>query len=93
MTTIVSANEIIPYAADDINILYNELLSLLEEEYFIVARTINGARWYSEDIRFEDTVDMFHKYCSMIKYFDGGIVSLYRYVNDDYELMRDKVIF
>lgn len=93
MATIISANEIIPYAADDLNIVYDELLSLLEEEYFIVARTVNGARWYSEDLRFEDTTEMFQKYCAMVQYFDGGIVSLYRYTDNDYELVRDKVIF
>ena len=93
MAIAISAHEIIPYAADDLNIIYGELMTLLEDKYFIVARTLDGARFYSEDIRFEDTAELFQKYCAMVEYFNGGIVSLYRYANTDYELVRDKIIY
>ena len=84
---------IIAMASDDMATILNEALTILDHKYFIVVRLIDGARWYSEDIVWEDTTEMFQKYCAMVKFFDSpGIVSLYEYTYDDYELVRDKVI-
>ena len=42
--------EMIPFAADDANIIMADILTLLDHKYFIVGRTLSGARFYSEDI-------------------------------------------
>lgn len=84
---------IIAMASDDMATILNEALTILDHKYFVVARLIDGARWYSEDITWEDTAEMFQKYCDMVEFFDSpGIVSLYEYTYDDYEIVRDKII-
>ena len=84
---------IIAMASDDMATILNEALTILDHKYFVVARLIDGARWYSEDITWEDTAEIFQKYCAMVEFFDSpGIVSLYEYTYDDYEIVRDKII-
>lgn len=83
--------EMIPFAADDTNIIMADILTLLDHKYFIVGRTLSGARFYSEDIEWEDTVDTFKDYKGMVNYFGGGVVELYEYTIDEYELVRSEV--
>ncbi|HAU87280.1 MAG TPA: hypothetical protein DCW90_17875 [Lachnospiraceae bacterium] len=91
--TIIEPNTAIAVmASDDASYIMNEVLTILDHKYFIVGRTLDGARFYSEDIIWEDTAEMFQKYSAMVQFFGGGIVSLYEYTYDDYELVRDKVI-
>lgn len=84
--------EMIPFAADDLNILKGELYTLLDHEYFVVGRCLSGARFYSECVGWSDTDRYFNDYLDMVNYFGGGEVELFE-VNygDDCEVVRSEV--
>lgn len=84
--------EMIPFAADDMMILQAELYTLLEHRYFIVARCISGARFYSESFGWEDAIEYFKTYKYMTNYFGGGEVTLYEECyGDDCDVVRSEV--
>lgn len=62
------------------------------DKYFVYAQTIGGARFYSEKLYATELSTRFDEYCSMVKYFGGGIVVACAYSGDDYEKLYDKVI-
>lgn len=56
--------------------------------YFVAAHTIDGARFYSET--FSDvisTVDIYHEYEDVVRYFGGGIVELFRIDEKDFDII------
>lgn len=56
--------------------------------YFVAAHTIDGARFYSET--FEDVIsviDVYHEYESVVSYFGGGIVELFRIDEKDFDII------
>ena len=62
------------------------------DKYFIYAQTISGAHFYSEQLYATELSIRFDEYCSMVKYFGGGIVVACAYSGYDYEKLYDKVI-
>lgn len=81
-------------AADDLAILHNELATLLEHKFFIVAKTLEGARFFSEDFySYEAANEAFKKYIGVVEYFsDYGVVSMYEYTIDAEELVKEEII-
>ena len=61
-------------------------------KYFVYAQTISGAHFYSEKLCSTELSTRFDEYCSMVRYFGGGIVTACAYSGDDYEKLYDKVI-
>lgn len=49
-----------------------------EPMYFIVGRCLNGSRHYSENMCFSKVVKNVDKYRSVVDYFGGGTVDVYR---------------
>lgn len=46
--------------------------------YFIVGRCLSGSRHYSENMCFPEVVKVIDKYRSVVDYFGGGTVDVYR---------------
>lgn len=83
-------------AAEDLALLSHEGTEcLLEHKFFIVAKTLEGARFFSEDfIDFTEAEDAFDKYFSVVKYFSNyGSVTLYECNYDDAEIVKEEMIF
>lgn len=74
---------IIPTASEKVTVM---------DKYFIYAKTISGARFYSEKLVGTEISTRFDEYCGMVHYFGGGIVAMCAYKGDDYEKLYDKVI-
>lgn len=92
MATIVqNPNAIIPFAGDDMFILQGELEYLFPQEYFIAARTLNGARFYSENFEEKDLNYYISLYKAMVDYFGGGRVLVYN-ITDDSAIIVDDIV-
>lgn len=68
--------------------LVNKASSNENRYYFIVAHTINGARFYSEP--FEDVISAAKSYITYedsVSYFGGGTVELFRIDPDDFDII------
>ena len=63
--------DMIPWVADEYAILKEEKKVMFDRDYFIVAKTINGSRFYSPSMSWEDTTEELRKYRAMVKYFGG----------------------
>lgn len=87
------ALDMVPWVADEHAIIESEKKTMLERDYFIVARTINGGRLYSASMSWEDVTEELRKYRATVKYFGGGILYVYERVFDDYEIIKDEVVF
>ena len=85
--------DMIPWVADEYAIIEGEKKVMLDRDYFIVARTINGARFYSETLGWDKAIEEFRKYKDMVRYFSGGYVQLYERTFDDYDIVKDEVVF
>ena len=93
VTTTEFVMDMIPWVADEHAIIKSEVKTMFKRDYFIVAHTVNGARFYSENIDWEDTTEMFRKYKSLTSYFGGGNVQLYERVFDDYKIIRNEIVW
>lgn len=82
-------------AMDDAAILSAEDRLVLDHKFFITAKTLEGARFISEDFScFDDADAVFQKYIDVVKYFsDCGSVTMYEYCLDEFEVVKDKTIF
>lgn len=80
---------------DDIAFLSEEDRVVLDHKFFIIAKTLEGARFVSEDFFcFDDADSVFQKYIDVVKYFsDCGSVTMYEYCLDEAEVVKDKTIF
>ena len=87
------AFDMIPWVADEYAIIEGEKKVMLDRDYFIVAKTINGSRFYSPSMSWEDTTEELRKYRAMVKYFGGGMLWLYERTFDDYDIVKDEVVF
>jgi hypothetical protein len=65
------------------------------EEYFCIAgKCLSGSRHYSEDFYdYKDACKAFDEYCGLVTYFGGGVVDLYCFTNDEFEIIKSKVCF
>ena len=60
----------------------------IEGFYFIAAHTDSGTRFYSDPINtFEYAEKIYNSYISVIEYFDGGYVQMYKINEDNYEIV------
>lgn len=48
------------------------------DEYFVVGRTLNGGRFYSENVDWETAVEYYRDYKNIVHYFGGGDVVVYK---------------
>lgn len=85
--------DMVPWIADEHAIIESEKKTMLERDYFIVAHAINGSRFYSASMPWEDVTEELRKYRATVKYFGGGILCVYERVFDDYEIIKDEVVF
>lgn len=90
---VVSTNEAIPFAADDVNILAAELLDEIVPRYYVIGRALCGGRFYSENVKdYDEAMILFDKYSAVVDYFGGGIVELhFLYLGED-SIMKDDVL-
>jgi len=65
------------------------------QKYFCIAgKCLNGSRHYSEDFyNYKDACKAFDEYCGLVIYFGGGVVDLYCFTNDEFEIIKSKVCF
>ena len=79
-------------AAEDMAYLYAEDLTAITHKFFIIAKTLEGARFVSEDFTcFEDADEAFQKYAAVVKYFsDYGLVTMYEYSMNDLDIVKEK---
>ena len=82
-------------AMDDAAVLSEENRLVLDHKFFIIAKTLEGARFISEDFScFDEADSAFQKYIGVVKYFsDCGSVTMYEYCLDELEVVKDKTIF
>ena len=60
----------------------------IEGFYFVAAHTDSGTRFYSDPINtFEYAEKIYNNYISVIEYFDGGYVQMYKINEDNYEII------
>lgn len=85
--------DMIPWVEDEKALIKGEAMAVIDRDYFIVAKTINGGRFYSRNMSWSDTTEEFRKYKSTVKFFGGGIIQLYERTFDDYEIIRDEVVW
>ena len=76
----INAFVMIPWVADEKNIIKAECMKTLSHDYFIVAKTINGGRFYSEPLEWEDTTEMFRDYFTIVQYFGGALQNSMKFV-------------
>ena len=79
-------------AAEDMAYLYAEDLTATAHKFFIIAKTLEGARFFSEDFMcFEDAEEAFQEYAAVVKYFsDYGVVTMYEYSMDECDIVKEK---
>lgn len=85
--------DMIPWVADEYAIIEGEKNAMFDRDYFIVARTLKGARFYSETFGWDKAIEEFRKYKAMTSYFGGGSIVLYERTFDDYDIVKDEVVF
>lgn len=88
MATNTCVFDMVPWVADEKNIIRAEVAVMMRHDYFIEAKTISGGRFFSERLDWEDTAEMFRKYKDVVGYFGGGVVELYEVSYDDCEVVR-----
>ena len=82
-----------PWVADEHAIIESEKKVMLERDYFIVARTLKGARFFSELFSWKNIDFYYDSYVSMLNYFGGGIIEIYEQEYGDYNLISSEVIW
>lgn len=88
------ALDMVPWVEDEKAIIKSEVMTMLEHEYFIHARTINGAFFLSENFGWEDAVKRFKEYKSLVNYFGGGQVIVYEITYEgDVEPVIDEICY
>lgn len=85
--------DMIPWVADENAIIEGEVMTILDHDYFVVAHTINGGRFYSQTLGWEDVTEEFRKYKNVVRFFGGGYVQLYERTFDNYEIVRDEIVW
>lgn len=85
--------EMVPFVEEEVAILRAELETMTSYRYFVVGRTFTGARFISEYIDWEDTVEMFRSYESMVSFFGGGFVDLFEETLGDVIIVRSSYVF
>lgn len=93
MTKTVCVNAIIPFAADDMAIIEGEKMTMMNHSYFVVGRTISGGRHYSPTFGWDEVTERFREWKNLVKFFDGGTVTLYECTYDDYEPIYSEIVF
>lgn len=60
----------------------------IENMYFVTACTNNGTRFYSDPLKtLEKAEEQYNQYIDVMKYFNGGSVSIYKILAEDYEVI------
>ena len=85
--------DMIPWVEDEKAIIKAEAMTIFDRDYFIIARTLKGARFFSEFFSWDDIKFYYDSYVSMLRYFGGGIIEIYEQEYEDYNLVFSKVIW
>lgn len=85
--------DMIPWVADEYAIIEGEKKIMLDRDYFIVARTLKGARFFSELFSWKNIDFYYDSYVSMLHYFGGGIIEIYEQEYGDYNLISSEIIW
>lgn len=73
----------IPFAEEEAALIKADFMIDLSYRYFVVGRTFTGARFYSENLDWDETAEMFNKYVATVSWFGGGTVVLYEKILGD----------
>lgn len=85
--------DMIPWVADEYAIIKGEERIMFDHYYFVLARTINGAVFISENFGWEKAIKVFKEYKSMVDYFGGGCVTLYEANYEDCEIVMRDIVY
>lgn len=60
--------------------------------YFVVGKGMNGARFYSQNIPWDDAIQTFKDYKILVNYFgDGGVVEIWVKTDCNASILYDEV--
>lgn len=85
--------EMIPFANDDKYVILSSMFPTIEDDYYVIGYTIDGAKFISEKCGWSKACELFKEYKRMVGYFGGGITALYVRSDDKSKLIFDEVCF